>query len=422
MPTCVQSLQSKIDQGTLDSIEQLTPETNMSIYITSSVKQLFRVEIVKQETAKFTISLVTQQQPTNIGVTVTFYQIGTGNVIINLGSAQITEMILEFQKDFSPGTYYICIGSTTFTYTGTFRGEFAGYQIYALMKPNAFHGQALNPVEVIFPPGERVCNKVLWYQILEGSLPPGLIMTQLGRIEGILPNMDCIDENADLSPSQNWYYNLGSSWQPWGRQWRFFVRVWIWDYPEAISEQWFCIRIHNNWSWDRDNFKPPFEYDIIEPDPVSPPRLPEEICCEPQPEPEPFVPAIVPQLCPCDGETPTEQAIQLNFLQWYQSVLLNPPGESNPHIQSFIDNFKDTDYFKQMMTESGLESEMYTFEELELKAVEQRIEYYMSQLNADGRGSEDIDTIMLTLKDEENQKLPITIEGCNGASVYCEVS
>jgi hypothetical protein len=415
MPTCQQSIQSKIDQGTLDSIVRMTSNTAMPISMTSSLKQLFALDIIRQETVQFTISLISRIQPTNIGVTVHFYQLGTANEIILLGSVLVTEMILSFQKDFTVGSYIICIGSTTFSYTGTLTGVFTGFPIYANLVPRAYTGSALNPIQFDTTLPERRCVKTLYFEIIDGHLPPGLTMGDLGNIEGVLPNMDCIDENADLSPSQNWYYNIGSTWQPWGRQWRFLIRTWVFDYPEASTERWFCIRVHNNWSWDRDNH-PALEYDedeiVVPDDPVLPP----EVCCEPVPDPEPFIPQIIPKICPCETESTTEQAIVLNFMQWYQNVLLNPPGEDSPYIQTFIDNFRKSEYFVTMMEKSGISDALLTFEEKELKAVEMLIQMYTDSL-VNGRNETDIDAVMLTLRDEQNQKLPITVLTMSGSSL-----
>jgi hypothetical protein len=422
MPTCVQSLQSHIGAGTLGDIEQISSGVPFSINMTSSIKQLIRVSLSQQQIALFTIALQSAQPPTNIGVTITFYQVN-GSQIINLGSAQITEMTMSFQKDFVPGEYYICIGSAVFTYTGTLTGQFTGFPPTAILKPYFYAGEAILPINAETPPGIRVCNKLLYFEILDGILPPGLVMTQLGKVYGILPNMDCIDENADLSPSQNWYYEDESTWQPWGRQWRFKVRVWIAIYPQAWADEWFCIKIYNNWSWDKDNFIPPFEYEVEDEIPLAStdPSIPNQICCE-EVEPPPFkLTPITPTLCPCESETPTEKAIQLNFLQWYHTILLNPPGDANPDMQRFIDNFRQTDYYKTMIINSGLEETLYTPQELELKAVEELIGSFIDKLDAKGRAADHLDQIMFEMKDEVNQSLPITIEARYGEHFTCHL-
>jgi|PlaIllAssembly_1097288.scaffolds.fasta_scaffold00002_6 hypothetical protein len=414
MPTCVQSIQTKIDDGQLDSITELVSNTVFPISINASQKQLFLLNIVQQETAQFTISLVAAIPPTNIGVTVNIYQLIGGNTILLLGTVLITELSMSFQKDFTVGTYIICIGSTSTTYTGTFVGEFTGYQIYSKLTPRAYTGQALNPFDLEFSYIEKECNKLLYFDIVDGALPEGLQMTLTGDIWGVLPNLDCTDDTAVLSPSQNWYFAMDNSWQPWGNQWRFKLKVWIAELPDVMTEDWFCIRIHNNWSWDRDN-QPPIEYEeeIVQEIEVEP--LPAEVCCEGEAEPEPLVLQPLPiTLCPCETETTQEQEVILNFLQWYENVLKNPPGEDSPYIQTFIDNFKKSEYFQKMIVKAGIVDDLLTDEERELKAVESLISYYTSQLKEGGRREEDIDYIMLTLKEQENQKLPTTVVTTTG--------
>jgi hypothetical protein len=407
MPTCLQSIQSKISAGELDTITQLAPNTLTPINMTSSIKQLFLMEIVRQETVKFTLNLISNLQPTNVGVTVTFYQLTDDNDVILLGSVLITEMILDFQKDFTPGVYIICIGSNAFTYTGTFLGLFTGFPVYAKFKLTVYSGSALSFPNMTVPIPDRFCNKTLYFSILDGSLPPGLIMTELGNIYGVLPNMDCIEENANLSPSQNWYYGLDGAWFPWGRQWRFLIKTWVGVYPEANTTRWFCIRVHNNWSWDRDNFKPPFEYEVVSVEDDEDIAPLDNLCCEPAKKPEPFVPVpALPVLCPCDSESSVEQATTLNFLQWYENHLKHP--SDSPYIQAFVDNFKTSETYTRLMIEYGKEDELTTPLERELKAVNNLIQSYLDALE-NGRGKDHIDTQMLLMKDLENQKLPITV-------------
>lgn len=419
MPTCLQSIQEKIDNNQLDAITELVTNTLFPIVINSSQKQLFILNIVQQETARFTINLVAARPPSNIGVTVNIYQL-LGNIILLLGTVLITELEMSFQKDFTVGTYIICIGSTATAYTGTFIGYFTGYQVYSKLTPRAYTGQAMYPFDLEFAYVEKKCDKLLYFSIIDGALPEGLQMTLSGDIWGILPNLDCTEDTAVLSPSQNWYFAMDENWQPWGHQWRFKLKVWIAELPDVIAEQWFCIRIHNNWSWDRDN-KPPIEYEEEVVQEIVEEALP-EICCEGENEPEPFVPQPLPiTLCPCEVETTQEQEVVLNFLQWYENVLKNPPGEDSPYIQTFIDNFKKTDYFKTMIIKAGIEEDLLTDEERELKAVEDLIDYYSSQLKEGGRREEDIDYIMLKLKEQENQKLPITIVTTTGTYLTADL-
>lgn len=267
-------------------------------------------------------------------------------------------------------------------------------------------GQSIPPFELSFAYVEKECNKLLYYSLIDGKLPEGIQMTLTGDLYGILPNLDCTNDTDKLSPSQNWYFDMNETWQPWGNQWRFKLRVWIADFPNVFKEDWFCIRIHNNWSWDRDN-KPPIEYEeetieIIEKEPFP------NLCCEEE-EKEIFKPKPLPvTMCPCDEETSSENKTVLNFLQWYKDTIENPVTD-NPHIEEFIDNFRKTSYFSEMMKKAGLEESTLSFEEKEINALKILIDYYNSLLVDGYRRENDIDYIMLNLKYQENQKLPMTL-------------
>ena len=89
---------------------------------------------------------------------------------------------MTFQKDFTVGTYIICIGSSSTTYTGTFIGHFTGYQIYSKLTPRAYTGQALNSFDLEFSYVEKECDKLLYFSVIEGALPEGLQMTLSGAI------------------------------------------------------------------------------------------------------------------------------------------------------------------------------------------------------------------------------------------------
>lgn len=390
MPSCIQT----INATNRNSITQLTPSTLMPVSITGQLKQLFIFEVVRQETVKFTISLSSNNSVTNLGVTVNIYQ---DSPFLHLGSVLVTEMNLSFQKDLTPGTYIICIGSTQFTYSGNFIGYFTGFQIFAKLKFDFYSGQTLHS-DMTVPLPDRICNKTLYYQILDGSLPPGLSMTLTGNIEGVLPNMDCIKDNDELSPSQNWYYQIEDQWLPWGRQWRFKVRVWIFNSPETFADRWFCIRVHNNWSWDKDNITPPFEYSIPEVYIPLEETLETDLCCDDEAIQEEKQYTMMSE-CECEKEENDEI---ISFLKWYFANIGNE--NLSEEVLQFINNFKETQFYQDMMSATGLNKTVEEEKEVILSEIKRR-----SNEMINGRNKDDIDYQMLEIKDDENQKLPITI-------------
>lgn len=260
-------------------------------------------------------------------------------------------------------------------------------------------------------------SKIVNYKIIEGSLPDGLQMSSTGDITGVLPSLDTV---KNLSSSENWYYSVNNSWHPWGHQWRFKVRAWVVDSPNINIEQWFCIRVYNNWSWERDKLKAEIqkanEQEFID---VKKNTVDVSNKNDNAPISNPVI-TIPTSLCPCEDENNQEKNEVLNFLKWYNDIKIDASKENNPFIQKFIDNFKKTDYYDKMINKSGLADEKLSKEEKEKKSVESLIAYYNSKLK-NGRGEEDTDYIMLNLKDKENQKLPITIFALSGSSLFLKM-
>lgn len=95
----------------------------------------------------------------------------------------------------------------------------------------------------------QICNEPLFYELIEGEMPPGLVLYQHdGLIKGVIGNMDCVEGD---SPSFNWFYtNHDGHNQSWARMFRFKLRISLLNDSKIYDDQWFCIRVHNNWSYD----------------------------------------------------------------------------------------------------------------------------------------------------------------------------
>lgn len=102
------------------------------------------------------------------------------------------------------------------------------------------------------------CNEPLRYELVEGMLPPDLRLYEYdGLITGVIANMDCQDGD---SPSFNWFYtNHDGINQSWARIWRFKLRVSLVRDPNINHEEWFCIKVHNNWTYDRIKYQEEIE-------------------------------------------------------------------------------------------------------------------------------------------------------------------
>lgn len=425
MTTCSANVQNLVNTGEIWNTTRLLPNTSQNILVSPLNNQIFRLEIIQQETVQFTLNLGITSAPSNVGVNISFFEI-RGSTPVSLGGVIVSEMNTSFQKDFTPGIYAICIRSNVYTYTGLFTGFFTSYQIYSIFVPRAYAGESVSPVPLEFHIVKKKCTEPLQFEIIDGSLPPGLTFTSAAQIYGVLPNLDCVEDNAALSPSQNWFYPrpLDETWHPWGRQWRFLVRVWIISRPEISTERWFCVRIKNNWSWDRDAFHIP--NDTQDPTPTQIPRdtlpVPVDMCCE---EPEnvlTFIPEPIQthELCDCEKQDTSEEKIIKDFLRWYTDVIQNQTDKDNPHIQEFIEKFRTSDYYREIIKKAGLEETLYTKRELELISFQKIIESYNNQLK-DGRRENDIDSVMLDLQYKENQKLYTTALADTGTHCMIDI-
>lgn len=100
---------------------------------------------------------------------------------------------------------------------------------------------------------QQQCHEPLLYTLVEGQLPKDLKLARHdGQIYGIIAEQDC--EEGD-SASFNWFYeNHDGVAQSWGRVYRFKLRIALLRDETVYEDAWFCIRVHNNWTLDRDDF------------------------------------------------------------------------------------------------------------------------------------------------------------------------
>ena len=67
---CSQSIQSQIDQGTINLVPEVFPNTLTPISISPTSNQLLRITIVQQQTVQFSINLTSIISPSNVGVVI----------------------------------------------------------------------------------------------------------------------------------------------------------------------------------------------------------------------------------------------------------------------------------------------------------------------------------------------------------------
>lgn len=160
------------------------------------------------------------------------------------------------------------------------------------------------------------CHETLVYELVDGKLPDGLTLISSGVIMGEVGNLDCSEHNTDLPPSWNWYSdNHDDTAQAWGRVWKFKVRLYLLNQPETYTEKWFCIRVYNNWSLDRDRFKaaPDIVVEEAVDNPVKPYQLPKlNSLCPPCPSPTEFVPKRIDTRGLCGVTKAPESAMMID--------------------------------------------------------------------------------------------------------------
>lgn len=425
MATCVQSIAEAAATGFSD-VPEIVSMTQMPIEFDSNKNQLLRLSSAAVQSITFNISL-TQDPTGTMAVTVTIYRM-TGSTPTSTGSVNITSLNSSFSRDFLPGDYILCIRTANLiSYTGTLMGSFVGFPPSARFAPIFSVGEHAR-AEMPATPIIRECNEALRYEILEGELPPGIRMNEIGIIEGVLPNLDCVpDTDNEYSPAQNWYMTDSDSIsKPIGRQWRFRVKVSIAGIEDASAESWFCIRIHNNWDFDRDNFlsQMPFTTSRVLRDPEPATKLPDSLCPPTEVETPRFRPKPLPSMVcePCDSGPATVsrptvlipipepmRAVPPAMIAMWYAANKDRPDRECCEVTQFLADLEASPMFQRLLIQNGLIPGETGPSARELIVAAQFGEF-LQLSTVERSGPRDIDTLMKEWKDKENSRLPIYLE------------
>lgn len=431
MATCNESIAA---MSSYDDLVEIIPNTVTPFSVTATENNLFRLPSPEVQTVKFTINVTS---PT-VALTITALR-WDGTTAVPIGSVTMTNPNAVAYIDFQAGDYIICVRATGFSaQAGSFIAEFTGYAQEARFNFNVYSGEYLDTVVSGPPRPPRECNEALFFEIIDGELPPGLDMDFMGTITGWLPNLDCLEDR--WSPAVNWYYeeNDGTMW-PWGREWRFQVKVWVDGFDDtSTDEEWFCVRIHNNWTYDQERFKAqlPFEH-VTEIRVVdAPPTLPIE--CQPCKnfENDPvFVPQRVDERClPCEENT--EAAIELipipldlchisadDFFTWF--IKNDGVDSGNEYIEKFKEDLRESPAFNILRARAGfIEPDPLTDREKHQQfVIMQNYQNYLQLATVilnEGEGDE-YKSIVREWQVIENQVLPMQGIGYMGDSMEVEL-
>ena len=186
---------------------------------------------------------------------ISFYRFNDKNVLVPDGVSISYEITNAIQKELRAGNTYIQIETSSATdITGSINAKTSDYVPIVTLPSKTYFGGISN-VDLLTKPRPRVCDKPLLYELLDGSLPDGLVLLDTGEIIGTVANMDCLEDSNLYPPSFNWFTdNHDDVAQAWGRIWRFKVRLSLVEAPEFNTEKWFCVKVFNNWNLDRDKF------------------------------------------------------------------------------------------------------------------------------------------------------------------------
>lgn len=427
MATCNESIAAMVS---FDSLTEIIPNTVTPFNVTATSNRLFRLLCPQVQTVKFNIASTSSP----VALTLTAYS-WDGTSATPIGSVNITNPNAVAHIDFQVGNYIICVRPTGFaTQTGTILGEFTGYSQEARFSFQVSAGEHSNIVLSGPPTPPRECDEALFFEIIDGELPPGLQMDPFGVITGLLPNLDCIEDR--WSPAVNWYYeeNDGTSW-PWGREWRFQVKVWVDGLEDtATDEEWFCVRIHNNWTYDQERFlaQQPFEH-ITQIRVVDPPAALPTICqpCKNFEEEPVFVPRKIEETkecLPCQQETQETQVELIpipldlcqvptsDYLQWFienQNV-----DSGNPHIEKFKQDLKDSPAFNHLRARAGyIDLDDVSQEEIQRQfVVVQSYQNFLqlATITLNNGAADEYKSIVREWQVIENQALPTQVIGYSG--------
>lgn len=253
MATSKDALIAKAVAGSLATIPSLNDSTLETFTFSRNAPKLYKLEPPSFIFIDFALN-VSPSSSNGFSFTASIFTLN-GIIVSEVGTATSTDQFTAFSKELTAGTYYVGLQSSTPTsYTATLLASFRKYAKVFNIQCTMGDGVSVG-VDVSRTNIPHRCDKELFYEVIEGSMPPGIYLTGVGYVKGVAPNMDCLAENAELPPGQNWaFQHNDGSFHPWGRQWRFKVRVSILETPAIFKEEWFCVKIHNNWSIDRDNF------------------------------------------------------------------------------------------------------------------------------------------------------------------------
>lgn len=433
MPSCSKSISDRLANNTINSLIFLENGIINNILFLGLNNVLLRLDLQNNDTLRFNLSL---NNTSTINVLVSIYKLNLNtNTFSLIGSITTNDVFTSFTKALLQGEYVICIyAKNTASYTGTIQAIFSNFIPQARLSCNFYYG--FNVLSNLTKPIiTSPCTHPLYYELVDGVLPEGITLLSTGILQGILPNLDCMPSNNDLSPSSNWFNQLQSGISyPWGRAWRFKIRVSILGQPDIFKEQWLSIRVYNNYDLENKNFKSllPLQnyYDIVIEQENDIIKLPDTLCetCN-----------IIDNITVIDNndteilypitdisyiKLPNQLLNIIDVMSWYNNTNLNEYliQYNDLETKNFINKLKTDLVFKRILVKLGKEvqSENIDFSNMNYSItnnngfiiLETNIQTH--DIHNINRNNTDLDVNYIANKDDINSSLNMQFVGWYG--------
>lgn len=209
-----------------------------------------KIELTKNDTMQVSLKVLSSLMSPDF--TISFYRV-VNKVVYSYSSRKTQAWNFSFNQELLAEEYVIEITNSVSSVV-TLETFIQGFVPTAKIATTFWAGEYLvgELTTKRKPVGE--CKEELEYEMIDGELPPGLKLLPSGIIEGVVENLDCVpttNKDETYSPSFNWYFsNHDGMSQSWARRWRFKVRVKIKNMADTYVDEWFCLKVFNNWSLD----------------------------------------------------------------------------------------------------------------------------------------------------------------------------
>lgn len=175
----------------------VTPVNSDVVYfgtITSPfVTNLYSFDMIESEVITFNFNIVAFT--TAIELYLELYKINesTGEYD-SVGTSYIDQIVNSIDYDITPGQYAFCLTSTKTPMQYEMLLEFTEFPFIVFPQATAYDGSSVS-IDVFDEVGS-ICDSVIVYSIVAGKLPPNFIMGNNGVIQGLLPEIDCVTNDA----------------------------------------------------------------------------------------------------------------------------------------------------------------------------------------------------------------------------------